>query len=254
MMENSVAVVLAAGRGTRMKSKKAKVLHTLAGKPMLFYTLEKLDKAGVRKIVVVIGYQGGKVKKAVDEEVGFAHKIDYVVQPKQEGTGDALRCGIDGLLGSESVKNVIAVNGDDSAFYNPQTVRKVLDKHQKDKSVVTFVSLLKDDPAGFGRVIKNKEGEVVDIVEERDASPSQKKIKEVNAGFYVFDFNWLKQSISKLKKSASGEYYIVDLVKVAAGQGQKVSVFSLKDKKQWYGVNTRDQLSEADKRKREEMS
>lgn len=253
MMKDNVALVLAAGKGTRMKSKKPKVLNTLAGRPMLFYTLEKLNQAGVPKIIVVIGYRGSLVKRAVKEGVAFAEKIDFAVQPEQGGTGDALRWGMKDLEDSNSIENVIVVNGDDSAFYNPQTVKKILEMHNEADCVVTFVSILKDDPTGFGRVIKDKSGKVTDIVEEKDADTAQRKIKEINAGFYIFDFNWLKKNIYKLQKNKSGEYYIVDLVKIAADQKNKVSVYKLDDNRQWYGVNTREQLLEADKRMKSEI-
>lgn len=243
-MKNICAIVLAAGKGTRMKSDKPKVLHLLAGKPMLFYTLEKLEKAGIPRIVIVIGHKGDDVKKAVDKDISFKDKIEFREQPEQKGTGDAVRWGMKGI----ECKNVIVVNGDDSAFYSPQTVEKIVNFHKRSSSTVTFVSIIKKDPYGLGRIIRDKNGKARDIVEEKDASEGQKKINEVNAGFYLFDLDWLKKNIEEIKISKAGEYYVVDLVRIAANQGKKVSVFRLEDDKEWYGVNTKENLEEASRR------
>lgn len=248
-MENSVAIVLAAGKGTRMESDKPKVLHELAGKPMLFYTLEKLRSAGIPKIIVVIGYKGDEVKKTVEKGISFSDKIEYREQVEQKGTGDALRWGIKGI---EDAKNILVVNGDDSAFYNSETVKEVLKKHKDTDSFVTFVSLTKDDPTGFGRVVRES-GAVKDIVEEKDANQKQKEINEVNAGFYVFDYGWLKENIGKIKLSKVGEYYIVDLVRIAVEEDKKVTVYPLDSEEEWYGVNTKDQLMTADRMMREKV-
>jgi bifunctional UDP-N-acetylglucosamine pyrophosphorylase/glucosamine-1-phosphate N-acetyltransferase len=241
-MKKTCAVVLAAGKGTRMKSDKPKVLHELAGKPMLFYTLEKIKDAGIEKLILVIGYKGEEVKKQVKDNISFNRIIEYKTQPEQKGTGDAVSWGIKGISGFD---NVLVVNGDDSAFYTKDTVIKVVEKHESQKSAVTFVTLEKKDPAGLGRVLRDKNGDVVGIVEEKDADEKQKKIKEVNAGFYVFDLMWLKKNINKIKESKVGEYYIVDLIRIAVNEGKNISVYRLANKNEWQGVNTKDDLKKA---------
>ena len=249
-MKDTYAVVLAAGKGTRMGSDRPKVLHELAGKPMLFYTLEKLNNAGIGKIIVVIGYKGNEVREAIDNGISFSNNIEYREQPEQKGTGDAVRCGIRDLKGA---KNILVVNGDDSAFYNEDTVKKVLDNHKESDAAITFVSIVKQDPTGFGRIIRAG-GKVKNIVEEKDVNMGQRQIKEVNAGFYVFNFSWLKENIEKIKLSKTGEYYIVDLVKIAVENGDKVKVYKLENESEWYGVNTKDQLMTADRIMREKVS
>jgi bifunctional UDP-N-acetylglucosamine pyrophosphorylase/glucosamine-1-phosphate N-acetyltransferase len=210
---------------------------------MLFYTLEKLRKAGISDITIVVGYKKELVKNAV-EELNLKTNIHFAYQSKAKGTGDALKCGLSKI---NKAGDVIVVNGDDSAFYKPATVKKIICKHQKEDAIVSFVSLIKDNPTGLGRVVRDKKGQVVDIVEEKDASNKQKKIKEVNAGFYVFDFAWVSKKVGDIKVSASGEYYIVDLVKIAKKENKKILAINLDHSKEWYGVNTQEDLKIANK-------
>ncbi|OGY21657.1 MAG: hypothetical protein A2126_01920 [Candidatus Woykebacteria bacterium GWB1_45_5] len=247
-MENFAAIVLAAGKGTRLAggtpSPKPKVLYELAGRPMIAYTLSLLKKVGAEEIVVVVGYKAAEVKKVAGEGYKFA------TQSKQLGTGHAVSVGLSQV--TSSAGNILVVNGDDSAFYNPETIQKVLNKHVGKGGVVTFVSLDVEDPTGLGRVIREEE-RVIGIIEEKIASSEQKKIKEVNDGVYVFRRSWLGENLPKIKKSPVGEYYLVDLVSLAVLQGEEVGVFKLLNTDEWRGVNTKEELIAADRLMRERL-
>ena len=146
------------------------------------------------------------------------------------------------------------INGDDSAFFEPETINKIYQEHHDKKAVVSFVSLIVDDPTGLGRVVKDKNGQLLGIVEEKDASEQQRKINEVNDGFYVFDKKFVQENIEKIKQSSnSGEYYIVDLVKLALLEKKPVHVHVLEDRAEWHCINTLKQLEEGDRKMREKI-
>lgn len=234
-------VVLAAGRGTRMKSKLPKVIHTICGRPMISYSLENLRNAGVINLVPVVGYKRNLVLREISRHLNF------VVQEKTLGTGDAVRRAL--ALVDSKARNVLVINGDDSAFYKPQTIKNIIEMHESSNSVITFVSLIREDPTGLGRVIRNSDGGLKSIIEEKDATEAQKKIKEVNDGLYIFNQKWLRNNINKLIKSpASGELYLTDLLKIAIDKQRKISIYKLPDSKEWQGINTPSQLLEAEEK------
>jgi UDP-N-acetylmuramoyl-L-alanyl-D-glutamate--2,6-diaminopimelate ligase len=231
------AIVFAAGKGTRMVSFFPKVLRLIAGRPMISFTLENLRRSAFKEVVIVVGYK----KEQVIRETAGASKFAY--QEKTLGTADAAAKGLSQI--GENINTVVALNGDDSAFYKPQTIKNIINSHYNQNAVVSFVSLIKENPEGLGRVVRNDKGELVSIVEEKELDFKQKQIKEVNNGIYVFNKIWLKENIGKVKKSIVGEYYIVDLIKLALKQNKKVNVFKLQNSDEWQGVNTKDQLKEA---------
>lgn len=243
--DRKYAVILAAGRGTRMNSNLPKVLHKIAGRPIVSYTLEHLRKANFRNIVVVIGYE----KEKVISRVGPA--VNYAIQKGALGTGHALGSALPYI--PSYIKTILVINGDDSAFYSPKTFETVFKYHEENSATVTFVTLMKKDPFGLGRVIRDKSGNMLGIIEEKEASEAQKKIREVNIGFYVFNLDWLKENISRIRKSKVGEYYIVDLIAMAISQDKKVQAFDLGNDDQWVGVNTIEQLEEADQKMRDRI-
>lgn len=239
---NKVAViVLAAGKGTRLAqgspSPKPKVLYEVGGKPLILHTLNILKHIGLENVILVIGHKGGFVQQAVGASYKFA------VQSRRLGTGHAAKVGLTQV--PRGAEHVMVLNGDDSAFYKPETVKKVLDKHFRENNTITFVTLEPKDPTGLGRIVR-KEGKVVGIVEERVATEEQKKIKEVNDGLYLFDRNWIEKNLSTIKKNQVGEYYLTDLVHLALEKGEKVETYKLDDPSEWKGVNTPEELKEAD--------
>ena len=235
------AIVLAAGKGTRMKSPYPKVLREICGRPMVSYTLENLRRAGISDIIFVIGFR----KDLVIKEIKGAVKFAYQKNPKG-GTADAARAGTDAI--SKNTDTLVVINGDDSAFYKVETIRKIISIHKERQRKLTFVSLIKKDPTGLGRVIRGKNDLIQRIVEEKDATPAERVIKEVNIGLYVFNRVWFEENISKVRKGPQGEYYLVDIVKLAIDQGDRMATYTLPDDNEWFGVNTPEQLTEANEK------
>lgn len=234
-------IILAAGRGTRMKSNLPKVIHTIYGRPMISYSLENLRNAGVVNLIPVVGFKRHLVLREI------SRNINYVVQKKTTGTGDAVKIALTKV--DINMTNVLVINGDDSAFYKSETIKNVIKTHINNKSVITFVSLVKENPFGLGRVIRNENGCLKAIIEEKDASKAQQKIKEVNDGLYIFNQKWLRKNIRKLTRSSvSGEYYLTDLLKMAIDQDEEISIYKLPDSGEWQGINTPEQLKEAEEK------
>lgn len=240
------AIILAAGKGTRMQSRLPKVIHEICGRPMIAYTLENLRRAGIRDITIVVSFR----KNLVINKIKGAVKIAIQKNPKG-GTADAAKAGFK-LISKES-KTLVVINGDDSAFYSPETIKKIINIHEERERKLTFVSLMKKDPTGLGRVVRRADGLIAKIVEEKDATPEERKIKEVNDGFYVFDKKWFSWNIEKVKKGPQGEFYLVDLVKSAIDQGDRVATYALPNDDEWHGINTREQLAGAEQKMEEKL-
>lgn len=234
-------IILAAGKGTRMKSAKPKVIHEICGRPMITYTLENLRKANIKNIIVVVSFK----KNLVINKIKGVVKIAVQKNPKG-GTADAAQAGF--KLVPENTKTLIVINGDDSAFYTPETIQKIIDIHTERERKLTFVSLMKENPTGLGRVVRREDGLISKIVEEKDATEEEKKIKEVNDGLYVFNKNWFSQNINKVKLSLQGEFYLVDLIKLAIDQNDRMATYTLPNDDEWQGINTPEQLEEANKK------
>ncbi len=222
-----------------MKSKTSnKVTLLLGGKPMIVRAVELLSGLKLSPVVVVVGFAKESVKNLIQDSVVFAE------QKKRLGTAHALTTGIKVL--PKRLTNVLVIQGDDSAFYKPEALKNLINSHLQDKNALTFLTIEVDDPSGLGRIIRDKNGRVSAIIEEKNASAPQKEIKEINPACYVFNLAFLKKYLSKVRKDPiSGEYYLVDLVKIALANGEKV-----KDIKggaaAWRGVNTKEELEEAE--------
>lgn len=237
-MQRSSVIILGAGLGKRMNSSKPKILHEIAGRPMVFYSLENVRGAGLSDIVLVVGHEAEEVMGRVGNICKFAP------QRKQIGTADAVKAGIKKI--DNNSKNILVLNGDDSAFYEPHFLKKILDSHAKSKRVFTVVTSKVDDPTGLGRIKRDKDGEVVADIEEKVATGQEKKMKEVNAGIYVFNKIWLSKYIAKVKKSPVGEYFLTDLVGIAVSSGFPINAYQA-DELPWRGVNNLIELSESDR-------
>ena len=239
-------VLMGGGLGKRLKSDIPKALQQIAERPMIALSLENLRRARLGEIVVVVGYKKEEVMKRVRGGVKFA------VQKRMLGTADAAALGLKMI--SKGIKKVVVVNADDSAFYRSGTIRDVIATHEKERAVLTFVSLTKENPTGLGRVVRDETGNLAGIKEEKDATNAERRVKEVNDGLYVFDKDWLEKSLPKVTKSpVSGEYYLVSLVSIALRGKNKVVVYPLKDANEWFGINTREELAAADKKMRERI-
>ncbi len=242
-MNNIAAIVLAAGAGTRFNkgkpSPKPKVLYEVAGIPLIFYSIEILKKIGIREVVVVVGYKGEEIKRLV----GIGRRYRYALQEKPLGTGDATLAGTKRL--SEEVDNVMVLYGGD--IYSEKTLNGALNTHLRENPVITFVTKVLADPAGYGRIVRNQKGDITAIVEEKVATTAQKKIKEVNDGCYIFQRDWLLKNIKSLSLSGTKEYFLTDLVEIAIQQGSRVSTYTIKDLVDWIGVDSLEDIINAEK-------
>ncbi len=238
MRQGFLALILAAGEGTRFKSNKIKVLHTLLGKSMLRYVLDCVLKLKPEKVFVVVGYQ----RKAVMEEA-LSDKVGFVVQKKQLGTAHAVLSAKD-ILAKRKDKDLLVINAD-LPLLKPQTLRPFLAFHQRKGNALTFLSAELENPTGFGRILRSGK-KITRIVEEKDASPSERQIREINAGVYLFRVKDLFQVLSKVSnKNRKGEYYLTDTIEILLSQGKKVEVYRTSHPEEIMGINDRYELAKA---------
>lgn len=244
IMENISAIVLAAGKGTRLNhgqpSELPKVMYKICGKPMLEYTLKTLENINIEDIVLVVGYKAEMIKNY------FGNRYKYALQEEQKGTGHAVMVAKDVVDPTNS--HILVIQGDDSAFYSPDTLVNLLSWHIKEKARVSLLTLKHPQPKELGRIIRNKKGDIISIKEKEVLTPAERKINEINTGTYCFDAQWLWENIKKLKPSATGkgELILPDLIKIAVEQKDKVSAHMIYDHTEWLGINTPEQLKLAD--------
>jgi bifunctional UDP-N-acetylglucosamine pyrophosphorylase/glucosamine-1-phosphate N-acetyltransferase len=230
------AVILAAGQGTRMKSTLPKMLHPVCGKPMLQYALEAARSASDQTPVVVVGHGAEQVQKAVSG-------VQFVVQEQQLGTGHAVMQAEAALRGQ--VDYVIVTYGD-MPLLRPETVQKLVDVQLKNPGPMSLLTVIAENPRGFGRISRNPNGTVDAIIEEYVASPEQLQLKELNVGAYCFKSDWLWDALHRIQVSPKGEYYLTDTVEIAVKDGLPVQAVVLDDLEEIIGVNNRVHLSEAE--------
>ena len=233
-----VTIIMAAGMGTRMKSRLPKVLHYLLGRPLLFHTLSAVKQLEPREVAVVVGYEAERVQSTVKGEM--AQAVSFVLQSPQLGTGHAV-LQTKPLLQNKAGR-ILVVPGD-LPLLSALTMQRLVESSESSGAPVVMLTVEADDPRGFGRVVRDERGFVTAIVEEVDCTPEQKKIRELNVGAYVFTADWLWQNLEKIKPSAKGEYYITDLVGVAVGQGERVQAEPVGDPIEALGINTRAHLA-----------
>ena len=241
-MKNFTAIILAAGKGTRLNLiKKNKVVKKIAGKPMINYTIDHLKKAGIDKIIVVVGFQ----KSSVIETLGSS--CTYAVQKNPIGTGNAVASALPDL--SDTCQHVLVLNGDDSAFYSKADLSSLISTHLRTKADLTLLTVKKENPDQLGRIIRDKKNKVKAIVEFRNANPNQKKLKEVNTATYCFNRQFLEKFIKHIKKNpVSNEFYLTDMLEIAVKNHKKVSAVKLSDPNHFHGVNTMKDLESANQK------
>lgn len=234
------AIILAAGKSTRMKSRRPKPLHEICGKPMLHFILEACFGAGCDRAILVVGY--GK-----DEIVDyFEHdkRISFVEQTQQLGTGHAVQVCAPELKKQEGDVFILA---GDVPLTRSQVLQTLHQTHQQDKAAASMATAILDDPTGYGRVIRDKNGEFTDIVEQLDCSPAQREIKEVFPSYYCVKVEELLFALSKLKNdNKKGEYYLTDIFGILRRAGKKVVAVQAVSAEDVIAPNTRQQLAEAD--------
>jgi len=237
-MKTIVSVILAAGKGKRMKSSLPKVLHSIAGQPMLAYSFELCKKLGIKKKIVVVGHQADKIKEKFIES---DDELIYAFQEEQLGTAHAVLQTKKHLIG---FPGLILVLSADVPLLRPSTIQNLINYHNKHQLNCTLLTANLMTPEGYGRIIRNKRGEVNGIIEQSDISGELGKIKEVNTGIYCFDSRELFKSLDLVSKNNyQNEYYLTDLIKIFIEKGYAVGGVTVADNEEIIGVNTRSDLS-----------
>ena len=242
------AVVLAAGEGTRMRSTRPKPLHLLCGRAMLLYVLDALTQCDTRRAVIVVGHGAERVTKKLQEEAPDL-VLDFVEQHVQRGTGDAASVGLtvfpDDDLDEED-GDVLVLPGD-TPLLRPETVAALVAAHREAEAACTLLTARLEDPSGYGRVLRGKDGRVHRVVEEGDASDEERTIDEINTSIYCFRRSLLAPALRRLSpENAQGEYYLTDVVEVLHQAGYPVVGMVAGDARETQGVNDRVQLAEAE--------
>ncbi len=233
-------LVLAAGLGTRMKSSRAKVLHEVHDKPMLLHVMDTIRKLSLDYTYVIVGHQREKVAELLS-----GYKAGCIIQAEQLGTGHAVLCAEKELIGTGG--SVLILSGD-VPLIRAETLKEMLADHSRNKPVLTLMTTLMDDPTNYGRIVRNSEGRLQGIVEEKDASAEQKKIREINAGIYCAEIPFLFEALHKVgTDNKQGEMYLTDIVKIAIDAGLQVDTFSGASSDEVLGVNSRDELAAAER-------
>jgi len=231
------ALILAAGKGVRMKSDMPKVLHKVCGTPMLQYVLEAARGAGLDPVRVVIGYGAERIR----EHFAGAN-VEWIEQKEQLGTGHAVMTATPMYKGFSG--DVVALYGD-VPLLKAETISALLAAHRRAKALCTVLTAKVDDPTGYGRIVRSKSGALKAIVEQRDATKAQLKIKEMNSGIMAFDGPTLFETIRRVKNDNSqGEYYLTDVVEILSRKRGKVATFTVDDPREILGINSRAQLAE----------
>jgi bifunctional UDP-N-acetylglucosamine pyrophosphorylase / glucosamine-1-phosphate N-acetyltransferase len=241
------AVVLAAGKSTRMKSQLAKVLHPIMGKPMLAYSLDTLQGLGLAKIVVVVGHQA----EAVQEH--FAHyPVEFVVQEPQLGTGHAVQVAATVLDGREPT--VVVLCGD-VPLLQAETIRQLYQHHQASGAAATILTVELPEPGSYGRIVKDEHGRVLKIVEARDATEAELSIREINTGIYCFQYPFLKEALPTLRPdNDQQELYLTDVIAAARARNLPVDSLQTLDLHSFQGINTRVELAAVTARVRQQIN
>ena len=253
-MENSSSeqkyldvLILAAGLGTRMRSNLAKVLHRLDGRPMINHVCRTTAALAPRKVYVVIGHQGEDVKKAVLEELDEEH-AEFVWQKEQLGTGDAVNSAREFLEDTDST--LIVLSGD-VPMIRKETLVSLVQQHQSHRgkgAACTILTVKLDEPAGYGRIVRDTEGFFDRIVEQKDATEEEQKINEINSGIYCFETRKLFEALSRVQNNnAQGEYYLTDVPALLRGGGEYVSLYHHQDSREVSGINDRVDLADLER-------
>jgi bifunctional UDP-N-acetylglucosamine pyrophosphorylase/glucosamine-1-phosphate N-acetyltransferase len=233
-------VILAAGLGTRMKSARAKVLHKIGGSPLINYVSRTARLLSPRKVYVIVGHQEEEVSSAVAAEIGAL--AEFVTQKQQRGTGDAVMSAKEKLGNSDSL--VVILSGD-VPLLKPETLKAFIDSHRERRATCSILSVRLENPTGYGRIVRDSHDRFVRIVEQKDASPEERQLKEINSGIYCFDARKLFEALGKVKPTnEQGEYYLTDVPQILLSDGENVNIYVHHDAREVSGVNTRAELAE----------
>jgi bifunctional UDP-N-acetylglucosamine pyrophosphorylase/glucosamine-1-phosphate N-acetyltransferase len=235
---NLDVIILAAGLGTRMKSATIKILHRAAGRPIIEYVLDLAGHVSERLPIMVVGHQREAVQEAVGDRARFA------IQETQQGTGHAVLQAAEILEKENGTARRVLILSGDVPLTHPETLQQLIDEHERSQNVLTLLTMKPDDPAMYGRIVRDADGAVIRIVEAKDATDEEKEIGEVNAGIYVFDGEHLFENLRNLSTDNSqGEYYLTDLLAVLRNDGKRIGAVVAPNPIEALGVNSRAELA-----------
>jgi len=235
-MREFTSIILAAGMGTRMKSQLPKVLHKVCGKELVSWVIDASKKAGAKKVVAVIGHKAELVRDTLKD------KCDFALQAEQKGTGHALM-----QAASYIDDGFVVVLTGDAPLISEETMKSAVSYHAESGNSATVITAILDDASGYGRIVRDSSGNVLRIVEQKDANDEEKRIREINSGMYVFNGADLLSSLEKLEpNNAQGEYYLTDTLEILLKEGKKIGGYAVEDNDEIRGINDRIQLAEAE--------
>lgn len=233
--QDIVAVVLAAGKSTRMKSNKSKLVHKIYGKEVVKRVVETTRKTGIKDVIAVVGYKKEQVQQVLGDSVKYAYQDEML------GTAHAVLQAEEYL--KERKGKVLVLNGN-VPIIRPETIKKLIEKSIKNKEYATVLTAIYNNPTGYERIIRNDVGNIKEIVEEKEASEEQKMLKEINSGIYCFDIEELLKALKEIKpKNAQGELYLTDVFKIMNEKGLKTGAVIVEDNTEILGVNDKMQLA-----------
>ena len=231
----TAAIVLAAGAGTRMKSDKPKVAHEVLGKPLVNWVLDAAEEAGIERLVTVVGHKREQVIPLVED------RAEIVVQEEQRGTAHAVLSCSDALADFEG--SLLVLSGD-CPLITSETMKALIDMRESNDAAVVVLTMEMADPTGYGRIIREADGSVARIVEQKDASSEEAAVTECNSGFYCFDAKALFEALGQVgSDNAQGEFYLTDVLEISRNAGRAVLALLAKDPNECLGINTREQLA-----------
>jgi bifunctional UDP-N-acetylglucosamine pyrophosphorylase/glucosamine-1-phosphate N-acetyltransferase len=246
-MPETIALILAAGKGKRMKSDRPKVLHELCGRPMVSYVIDNARKVGCRRIILVIGHLWEQIKERFAND-----RVEFVLQEKQLGTGHAVMQAEELLTGFEG--EVLVLCGD-MPLVSAQTLENLLLEHRRSRAAATVLTVELEDPAKYGRIVRGEDRQVEKIVEYVDATSREREIKEVNTAAYCFNAQSLFHSLRKLSSdNLQGEYYLTDVIELLKKGEEKVSAYKCPRPEEGMGINSEKELLSTERVMREILS
>lgn len=235
------SIILAAGKGTRMKSETPKVLHEIFNKTLLGYVIDAVNNTELAdENIVIVGHQAEKVDEYIKKNYSNAKTV---LQSPQLGTGHAVSMALPLL---ENYDGEVIILCGDTPLITSETIKEFVDYHRRESADLTVMSAIFDNPTNYGRIIRNQDGSLNSIVEEKDATPEQKGVNEVNAGIYCINWAKIKPAFKDLKtNNAQGEYYLTDIIRWAGSKSFKTSAYTLKNNEEIFGINSKENLAEA---------
>ncbi|MFH1228088.1 MAG: NTP transferase domain-containing protein [Planctomycetota bacterium] len=239
-MQGIVAVILAAGKSTRMEAKKSKLLFRIHNKPVIQYVANACKKIGLKEIIVVVGFNSVEIKKILGD------RFQYALQEPQLGTGHALLQVTKSCAAwLNSYKGNLVVLPGDAPFITPVIIKKLINHHNRTGATATLITAVFENPPSYGRVIRNIHGKIMKIIEEKDATPTEKLVREVCTSHYCFNAPKVLSLLPKIKtNNCKKEYYLTDIIEILSKQGEKISALQIKESVALKGINTKTDLYE----------